>query len=90
MKWKRVFKKVRGGKRKLDCHEAHERGLTFQIKPEGGFITVKSYWLEIFNRRGNSILLCKFYKLKDAKSWAQDFMGKGAIISAHRMQALYA
>ncbi len=89
MKWKRVFEKAHNGKRELVCHEAHERGLTFRIEPEGGFITVKRYWLRITDRRGNPVLACVFYKCKDAKAWAQDFMGGGAVITTSRVQALY-
>ena len=84
MQWKKVWTETR----ELDYYVAHYNDLTFKILGVGGFVTVHRFWLDI-EYRDETLTSLLFFKLKDAKEWAEAFVNEGAVITPVMLMPLY-
>ena len=89
--WKPVWLRDSNGKRRLDYYEAYSQSGYLRIRPEGGYITVKTYWLTYRIWRGDSEprLAVHFHALKAAQDWAKAFVNGGALITPTMTRSLY-
>lgn len=94
--WKPIWLRDSNDKRRLDYYEAYPRegrmdNGYLRIRPEGGYITVKTYWLTYRIWRGDSEpkLAVYFHTLKAAQDWAKQFVNGGALITPGMIRPLY-
>lgn len=88
LKWTRVYEP---GGRTISHYvtESAYYNMTLRIWPRGGHITNRRFILEIACRK-QPMFNVRFYKLMDAKEWAEAFFSQnGATIKAIQVTPLY-
>ena len=96
MKWTRIWQnadrpRYPGEKRSLSHYETKHLSLgKFTITPIGGFITVKQFRLEWYPNCNREPLLTTYhFKLRDAQTWAEDFLNGGARVTPLMIRSLH-
>ena len=75
--------------RRVHYWEARPGQFTLRIYPVGGFITVRQRYL-VAERQGRAVLSqVRFDRFAEARRWAEDFCGSGAVLRADMLRPTY-